>query len=117
MLVVSRFRVDNEALFQLRAHAALEALSARPGYRGGRFGRAVDDPDWWCLVTEWESVGAYRRALSSFDVKITAMPLLAESVDEPGAFEVLLSAEPGGSVRSARSDRAADSTAPIRSQS
>ena len=28
----------------------------------------------WCLVTEWESVGAYRRALGGFDVKITAVP-------------------------------------------
>ena len=35
------------------------------------------------------SVGAYRRALSSYDVKLQAIPLLSQAFDEPSAFEVL----------------------------
>lgn len=92
MLVVSRFSVpeaDGQG-FLARAQAALEALAARPGYTGGRVGRAVDDPTWWVLTTEWEGVGAYRRALSAYEVKVSASPLLAESVNEPSAYEVLL---------------------------
>ncbi|MEP7020764.1 MAG: antibiotic biosynthesis monooxygenase, partial [Pseudonocardiales bacterium] len=83
MLVVSRFAVPQDAAerFQERAATALAALAARPGYVRGHVGRAVDDPTRWVLVTEWAGVGAYRRALSAYDVKITAMPLLAESVD------------------------------------
>jgi hypothetical protein len=57
-------------------------------------------------VTEWESVGTYRRALGAFDVKVNATPLLAESLDEPSAFEELASAEPGGEVAVRASDRA-----------
>ncbi|GIJ47101.1 hypothetical protein Val02_39870 [Virgisporangium aliadipatigenens] len=105
VLVVNRFVVDDEDTFLPRAEAALAALAARPGYVAGRFGRAADDPRYWCLAVEWESVGAYRRALSAFDVKISATPLLAESIDEPSAYEVLLSAAPGGEVRTATSDR------------
>jgi len=92
VLVVSRFAVpeaDGDGFLQ-RVQAALAALAARPGYVGGRLGRAVDDPMRWVLVTEWVGVGAYRRALSDYQVKVDASPLLAESVDEPGAYEVLL---------------------------
>ncbi|MEJ3746577.1 antibiotic biosynthesis monooxygenase [Actinomycetes bacterium KLBMP 9797] len=108
MLVVNRFLVEEDTAptFAERAHAALAALAARPGYVRGQLTRALDDPRHWCLVTEWESVGTYRRALSDFDVKIHATPLLAESLDEPSAYEALATAAPGGPVVSAPSDRA-----------
>jgi hypothetical protein len=107
VLVVNRFVVAEEAAdeFTERAHAALGALAARPGYRSGQLVRGLDDPTAWCLVTDWESVGTYRRALGAFDVKVHATPLLAESLDEPSAFEPLASAEPGESVVTRASDR------------
>lgn len=110
MLVTNRFVIAEETAgpFVERAHAALAALAARPGYRRGRLLRALDDPRHWCLLTEWESVGSYRRALSDFDVRIAAVPLLAESVDEPSAYESLATAAPGGPVAVGHSDRAAD---------
>lgn len=110
MLVLNRFVVptDTQDGFAERAHAALAALAARPGYVSGRLTRALDDPTYWTLVTEWESVGAYRRALGGFDVKVHATPLLSESLDEPSAFETLASAEPGGEVVVTASDRAAE---------
>ncbi|MFC7545352.1 antibiotic biosynthesis monooxygenase [Plantactinospora sp. GCM10030261] len=110
MLVTNRFVVDEDGAesFTERAHAALAALAARPGYRRGQLLRALDDPRHWCLVTEWESVGTYRRALGAFDVKIHATPLLAESLDEPSAYEPLATAEPDGPVVVGTSDRATD---------
>lgn len=110
MLVTNRFVIAEETAgpFVERAHAALAALAARPGYRRGHLLRALDDPRHWCLLTEWESVGSYRRALGDFDVRIAAVPLLAESVDEPSAYEPLATAAPGGPVEVSRSDRAAD---------
>ncbi|MER5704028.1 MULTISPECIES: antibiotic biosynthesis monooxygenase family protein [Micromonospora] len=109
MLVTNRFVVDEDVApaFTERAHAALAALAARPGYLRGELLRALDDPRHWCLVTEWESVGAYRRALGGFDVKVHATPLLAESLDEPSAYEALAAAAPGGAVEVNPSDRAA----------
>lgn len=77
------------------ARAAIEAFAARPGYLGGRIGRAADDPSAWALVTEWDGVGAYRRALSSYDVRVIAAPLLATAHDAPSAFEVLRDDSPG----------------------
>jgi heme oxygenase (mycobilin-producing) len=108
MLVLNRFMVppDTQDGFVERAHAALAALAERPGYRSGRLTRALDDPACWTLVTEWESVGAYRRALGAFDVKVHATPLLALSLNEPSAFETLASAAPGGDVVVEASDRA-----------
>ena len=110
MLVLNRFAVPAETqdTFVPQAHAALAALAERPGYLSGRLTRALEDPDCWVMVTEWESVGAYRRALGGFDVKVHAAPLLSQSVDEPSAFETLASAEPGAAVVVAESDRAAE---------
>lgn len=107
MLVVNRFLVESETSFSERADAALRALSARDGFVRARLGRAADDPRCWCLVTEWESVGAYRRALSAYDVKLYATPLLAEAIEEPSAYEVLAFTD-GETLGHARSDRAAD---------
>jgi hypothetical protein len=39
---------------------------------------------------------------------VYATPLLAESLDEPSAYEALAAAEPGGQVVAAASDRAPD---------
>jgi quinol monooxygenase YgiN len=110
VLVMNRFVVADDDggasdTFARRAHAALAALAARPGYMRGQLTRSLDEPTHWCLVTEWESVGAYRRALGAFEVKVEATPLLAESIDEPSAYEALATAEPGGEVAVARSDR------------
>ena len=60
----------------------------RPGYVEGRAGRNVDDPTLWVLATTWEHVGAYRRALSAYDVKLHAVPLLSRALDEPSAYEL-----------------------------
>jgi antibiotic biosynthesis monooxygenase len=109
VLVVNRFAVEgDDAEFRARAGTALAALAGRPGYLRGRLGRAYDDRTQWTLVTEWESVGAYRRALSAFEVKIDATPLLAESLDEPSAFEELAEATPGGPVVTVSSDLAGE---------
>ena len=91
MLVVTRFHVapPDEAAFRVDAAAALRALAERPGWVGGRLGRAVDDGSVWLLLTEWASVGAYRRALGGYDVKLYATPLLARAIAEPSAYEVL----------------------------
>ena len=98
---------DESAAFLPRAQAALAAFAARPGYLRGRIGRAADDPTAWVLTTEWVGVGAYRRSLSSYDVKVDAAPLLSLGRDEPSAFEVLHASDAEGPT-TGTSRRAAD---------
>ena len=109
VLVVTRFDVAeaDSAAFLPRAQAALAAFASRPGYLRGRIGRAADDPTAWVLTTEWEGVGAYRRSLSAYDVKVDAAPLLSLGRDDPSAFEVLHADDADGST-SSTSRRAAD---------
>jgi quinol monooxygenase YgiN len=91
VIVVNRFRVEEADAegFRAEVHLALAALADRPGYVGGTVGRTVDDPGLWVLTTTWANVGSYRRALSAYDVKTTAVPLLSRAVDEPSAYEVV----------------------------
>lgn len=106
MIVVTRYRVDPaDADFADRVAAALTALAERPGHLRGRAGPTTDDPQLWVMVTEWESVGAYRRALGGYDVKVHAAPLMAQALDEAGAVEVLLDHDGTQLLRGA-SDRA-----------
>ncbi len=98
---------DGVAEFLDLARPALAALAARPGFVSGEVGRAVDDSALFVLATRWDSVGAYRRALSSYDVKVHAVPLMYRAVDEPSAFEPLLEVT-DGSVVGYRGDRADD---------
>jgi len=90
-----RFRLPESAAakFLDDAQAALRALAARPGYADGVIGRATDDPTLWLMTLRWDSVGAYRRALSAYDVKVAAVPLLSTAIDEPTAYEVLADAD------------------------
>lgn len=90
MLVVTRHRVSDPERFLSEAAAALAALAERPGCESAEAVRAIDDAETFLLVTRWADVGSYRRALSSFEVKLNAVPVLASAVDEPSAFETIL---------------------------
>ncbi len=91
VLVVNRFRVPEESGVGFRAdlESALEVLARQRGYTEGRLGRNVDDPTLWVMVTRWEDVGSYRRALSRHEVKLGAVPVLGRALDEPSAYEPL----------------------------
>lgn len=109
MLSVTRHRVPPQTseAFLADAEAALALLRERPGFVSGTIGRATDDPGLWVVATSWRDVGSFRRALSSYEVKTGAVPLLASAIDEPTAFERLVQADEAGVSRRA-SDRAAD---------
>lgn len=104
MIAITHF-TDDGGDFADRAQVALEALAARPGYLRGTLGRSTDDPTAWILLTEWENVGSYRRALGNYEVKLHATPLLASANDVPGGFEALVDVEPGGATITRASDR------------
>lgn len=88
-VVVLRFEVDDQAAFMSAAREAIDVLGGRPGLVELALGRAIDDPRIFILTTRWADVGSYRRALSSGEVKLRAVPFLSTAIDEPTAFEVL----------------------------
>lgn len=91
MLAITRFRVPEAGApdFQTKAYAAMDLLAACPGFVDATLGRATDDTTLWLMASTWRNVGSYRRALSTYDVKVGAVPLLSQAVDEPSAYEVI----------------------------
>ena len=90
MLVVARLRPTAEPeTFRADVRAAIEALAARPGHVSTRLAQALDDPLVWVLVSEWVNVGSYRRALSSYDVKMASAVLMGAAFNEPSAYDVV----------------------------
>jgi hypothetical protein len=96
VIVITRYTVPAAEAddFVARAAVAVRALGARPGFRDSWVARAADDPELWTVVTTWDGPGFYRRALSNYDVKVAAVPLLSLARDEPSAYEVVDT--PGG---------------------
>ena len=88
MFAVTRLRAadGDDAALAAAATELLAALAARPGFRDGELGRAADDPSLWALLTRWDGVGTYRRALSAAAVKIAGAPVWVHALDEPGAY-------------------------------
>lgn len=105
-VAILRFRPDDDVAFLAQVRSALPVISAQSGFVEARVARSLDEPI-IALTLGWESVGAYRRALSAYDVKVAVVPLLAQAVDEATAFEVIHQRDADG-VREATSSRAAD---------
>lgn len=91
LVVVSRFQVPAEqaASFAAGARAAIEVLAGCAGFLRGSLGQSTDEAGLRAIVTEWDGVGSYRRALSRAEVKASAIPFLSYAIDEPSAYEVV----------------------------
>jgi hypothetical protein len=100
LIVFSRFRVSDEQApsFAADARAAIAVLAERDGFIDAALGQCVDDAGLRTIMTRWMSVGAYRRALSNPQVKMTAIPFLSLAIDEPSAFEVVHARTPDGAI-------------------
>ena len=109
LLVINRFRVtsDESASFAEDARLALATLAESVGFIDGAIAQATDETDLRLVTTRWKDVGSYRRALSRFEVKISAVPLLSQAIDESSAFEAVHMISEGVTTTVA-SGRAAD---------
>lgn len=110
MLVVTRYRVpEPEAVeFQALAERALHVLTAQDGCTGAHLARNADDASLWTLTTTWSQVGDYRRALSAYEVKLHVVPVMYRAIEEPTAYEDLLTWTPLSGPRRHRRSRAVD---------
>ncbi len=105
--VLMRFQDHPDSDLGPALRDALIAFSRFPGFNDGEVTRAIDDPSLFMLAMSWVGVGAYRRALSDFDIKVHVVPLLSRALDEPSAYEVV-SAHDATSITDFISSRAAD---------
>ncbi len=97
-VVITRYRVDDLDAWLGIAKAAIAPLVTQPACLGGEISASVDDANLVAIVTRWATVGDYRRAMSSFDVKMHTVPLLSASIDEPTTFEVMHRNGPDGAA-------------------
>ena len=79
-----RFRADIGELDD-----ALRTLSESAGFVNGAVGRSIDDPSFSVITMQFADVGAYRKALSRFEVKAHVVPFLSTTLDEISTYEVI----------------------------
>lgn len=93
-----RFRSPDVPGLMADLRAAATLFASFDGFVDARISRAIDEGDLIVLELSWQTVGAYRRALSSYDVKVSVVPVLSRAIDEPTAFEVLHVRDAAGSA-------------------
>ncbi len=90
MIVINRFVVQpaQRAEFEHQMAAAMAVLSSKPGLGSIELVLNLDDPTLFALVSTWDRVGSYRRALSAYESKLTVVPLLSLAIDEASAYDL-----------------------------
>jgi len=88
VIAISRFTVpeDRADEFLAQAEAAVAVFATADGYLTADIARNLDEPTLWSITTRWKNVGSYRRALGSYEAKMTVVPLLSLAIDEPSAY-------------------------------
>ena len=88
MIAISRFTVPDDRADEFLAHAeaAVAVFATADGYLTADIARNLDEPTLWSITTRWRNVGSYRRALGSYEAKMTVVPLLSLAIDEPSAY-------------------------------
>ena len=84
-----RFRSGDVPALMVQLRESVALLSTKDGFINAHVVRAIDDPELIVMQLGWDTVGAYRHALSSYDVKVQVVPVISQALDEPTAFEVL----------------------------
>ena len=79
--VHARLRAAGDPVGLSTVYRAVQSLAD-----DGELGRSTEDGGLWALLTRWDGVGSYRRALSAAEVKIAGAPVWVHALDEPGAF-------------------------------
>ncbi|APU16892.1 MULTISPECIES: antibiotic biosynthesis monooxygenase family protein [Actinoalloteichus] len=101
MLLICRYAVPETGIedFLAQARTAMRLLGAQPGCRGVQLARTVEhDAEGvdWTLIARFDSVVAYRRALSPFDVREHVVPFLSRAeVGGSAVHEVLVESVSG----------------------
>lgn len=102
MLLICRFdiRAVDAPEFMDHAEHALRLLTAQTGCVGGELARATEDSESWVLSVRFDSIVAYRRAMSGFEIREHVIPLLSRARDEGTAtHELIVTAAEGGTER------------------
>ena len=83
-----------------------ELVAQSPGFLSSELGQSTDSLQDLTLIHRWEGVGAYRKFLSRYEVKLEVIPFLSKFTKESVTVEII------NDSQSDMSQRAASSLAP-----
>ncbi len=85
MLAISRFRSGGQA-FVAEAEQVVAFWRSCRGCVDARLVQNLDEPELWAIISEWGTVGDYRRSFQGYEAKMLLTPLLSRAIDEPSAY-------------------------------
>ena len=88
------FEVTDYALWHADLMAVTEVLQSSVGFESLSLLHSPDEPTHYSVLSKWQDVGSYRRALSATNAKLVVWPFLASMLPTPTVFETLLEVSP-----------------------
>lgn len=77
--------------------SCLAILASNSGCMGIELGRSMDSESEFVLVSRWDNVGSYRKALSNYQVKSEVIPFISMHTKDSFTGEVIETGNVSGS--------------------
>ena len=84
------FEVTDYAPWHAELLSVIEVLQKSVGFESLSLLHSPDEPNHYSVLSKWQDVGSYRRALSATNAKLVVWPFLAPMLPAPTVFETLL---------------------------
>ncbi len=78
-----------------------------PGFLSGELGQSTDSLEDFTVIHRWADVGAYRKFLSRYEVKLEVIPFLSTFTKDSVTVEIIMDSQ-SGQVESGTSSLASD---------
>lgn len=88
------FEVADYAPWHADLLSVIEVLQNSVGFESLTLLHSPDEPNHYSVLSKWQDVGSYRRALSATNAKLVVWPFLAPMLPAPTVFETLLEVTP-----------------------
>lgn len=92
------FEVTDYSSWRSSLTDVLEVLQASAGFVSLHLLHSPDEVQHYSVISQWQNVGSYRRAVSSTSAKLVIWPFLSTMIDQPSTFETLLAVSDGEST-------------------
>ena len=80
---------DARAYFDQGYERMVELCTQSPGFLSSELGQSTDSLEDFTLIHRWADVGAYRKFLSRYEIKLEVIPFLSTFTKDSATVEII----------------------------
>jgi quinol monooxygenase YgiN len=84
---------SSKAQFEQGYERMVELCSQSPGFLSSELGQSTDSLEDFTLIHRWSGVGAYRKFLSRYEIKLEVIPFLSTFTKDSVTVEIIMDSQ------------------------